>query len=135
MSLARPRWFVSRGAGVYTALIPADELPNSVNLQGVSRNMTVNQVVGMTLVAETGPSGQCYCLDQQLFDPDQALIKPGVATPVVPSSNQFFAPDAHVGDASSHQSPASASTGGEMNSDVEKPQANLMHTRRRNAFS
>lgn len=95
MTTPRPKWFVTRGPGVYTALIPVDELPYSVNLQGVPRTMTGDQVVGMTLVAGTGPPQHRYLLDRQSPFPGQTLTESAPEAPVTPPS-KFFAPDAHV---------------------------------------
>lgn len=106
MNTPRPKWFISRGADIYTALIPADELPTNVNIQGVSRNMTVDQVVGMTLVAETGKSTQRYSLDKTPYLPglgvDSVMSSPVLSpsrnffAPTTPQSKQFLAPDTNV---------------------------------------
>lgn len=63
---AKPRWFISRAPGVFVALIPADELPQSVNLRGVSRTLTTDQMVGMSFVADAGPSKQRFLLQSGL---------------------------------------------------------------------
>ncbi|KAF1354793.1 hypothetical protein BDV97DRAFT_395208 [Delphinella strobiligena] len=118
-----PKWFISRGAGVYTALIPADELPLSVNLQGVPSTMTVDQVGGMTFIAETGPTIQRFVLDRQSPFPGQAFSDVSTASPspIAPPLKQFCAPDAQVGGITSHQS--QFNTGTEMIPKVEEAQA------------
>lgn len=115
----KPQWFISRGAGVYTALIPADELPHSVNLRGVSSTMTVDQVVGMTLVAEPGPSRQRFLLDGHSFPVGYGRVDSAFPSPVDIPSKHFFAPDAHFGHAESPQS--SAAAGVEEKAEVEEP--------------
>ena len=98
MSDPRPKWFITRGPGMYTALIPADELPDSVHLQGVTRIMTGDQVVGMTLVAESPPKQQFSLAPRQFSRPVQPPISespPALLEPQNPK--QFLAPDALVG--------------------------------------
>ncbi|KAL1305641.1 hypothetical protein AAFC00_007236 [Neodothiora populina] len=77
MSGPKPEWFISRGAGVYTALIPADELPRSIQLKGVPRVMAVDEVVGMAFVAETRSARQCFSLDG---GPSAARASPSLAS-------------------------------------------------------
>lgn len=121
-TMSIPKWFISRGAGVYTALIPADELPLSVNLQGVPSTMTVDQVGGMTFIAETGPTIQRFVLDRQSPFPGQAFSDVSTASPspIAPPLKQFCAPDAQVGGITSHQS--QFNTGTEMIPKVEEAQ-------------
>lgn len=93
MSAPKPKWFISRGAGTYTALIPVDELPYTIQLQGVPRAMTADQVIGLNFVAETGPAQQRFLLERQPQLTGHGLLESPSA---VRSAKQFFAPDAFV---------------------------------------
>lgn len=121
-TMSKPRWFISRGAGVYTALIPVDELPLSVSLQGVPSTMTVDQVGGMTFIAETGSASQRFVLDRQSPFPGQPFSDAPTPSPspIAPPLKQFCAPDAQVGGITPH--PNNFNTGAEMIPKVEEAQ-------------
>ncbi|KAH0542343.1 hypothetical protein FGG08_003280 [Glutinoglossum americanum] len=56
----RPTFFMSRGGGVFTPLIPADELPADIVIVGVPRVMSFGDTAGMTSVGEIMASGLYY---------------------------------------------------------------------------
>lgn len=56
----RPIFFMSRGNGIFTPLIPADELPIDMVILGVPRVMNFDKTGGMTSVGEVMASGLHY---------------------------------------------------------------------------
>lgn len=92
----RPKWFITRGPGVYTALIPVDELPISVKLHGVSRRLSVEQLVGMSFVAEAGPLRKRFLLDANSAFPMASSAEIETMSPQSPAAAAFTAPDAHL---------------------------------------
>ncbi|KAI9768833.1 MAG: hypothetical protein M1840_004647 [Geoglossum simile] len=60
ISERRPTFFISRGDGTFTPLIPADELPANMAVLGAPRVMSFAQTIGMTSVGEVTPSGLHY---------------------------------------------------------------------------
>ncbi|KAK4996120.1 hypothetical protein LTR66_004207 [Elasticomyces elasticus] len=56
----RPQHFISRGNGVFVPLIAADELPISLQLEGVSRAIGIEQARGMQYLGDIAPSGHFY---------------------------------------------------------------------------
>lgn len=62
----RPRWYIYRGSYA-TPLIPADELPVGVEVENLSRTMTLNQVRSMECLGEIPPPTASYQLVQGTF--------------------------------------------------------------------
>jgi hypothetical protein len=56
----RPTFFMSRGNGVFTPLIPADELPTDMVIVGVPKIMGFGETTGMTSVGEIMASSLQY---------------------------------------------------------------------------
>jgi len=86
-----PRWFISRSNGVMVPLIAADELPEEIRLQGVSRSLTLGEVRGMKCLGGFPPTTTVY------------NVESGSAHPVIPcapeaaqAQNRFQAPNAMV---------------------------------------
>ena len=86
-----PRWFISRDNGVMVPLIVADELPEGIRLQGVSRSLTLGEVRGMECLGGFPPTTTVY------------NVESGSAHPVIPcapeaaqAQSRFRAPGAIV---------------------------------------
>jgi hypothetical protein len=62
----RPMYFLHRGQGKLTPMIPADELPQSVKLKNVKTEMELCDTSGMISVGEVPPSGGHYELETPL---------------------------------------------------------------------
>ncbi|KAH9835965.1 C-x8-c-x5-c-x3-h type zinc finger protein [Teratosphaeria destructans] len=67
----RPFFFIARSNGLLVPLIPADELPFNVRLQGVQRVMPIEQTYGMQYVGSAPYSGMTYKLEQDISAPMQ----------------------------------------------------------------
>jgi hypothetical protein len=59
----RPQFFISRQNGTLTALIAVDELPPSLNIQGVPRVLSHSDTHGMTSLGTVSTRGQYYIVD------------------------------------------------------------------------
>ena len=62
----RPHWYISRGGGTLTSLIPADELPHSICIQGAPRQFSASQIQDMCYVGHMPHNGVLYELEQDL---------------------------------------------------------------------
>ncbi|KAF2769072.1 hypothetical protein EJ03DRAFT_374743 [Teratosphaeria nubilosa] len=67
----RPFFFIARSNGLLVPLIPADELPFNVRLQGVQRVMPIEQTYGMQCVGSAPYTGMTYKLEQDISTPMQ----------------------------------------------------------------
>lgn len=56
------RYFISRGNGTFVPLIPADELPFNIRLDGVQRVINIESASGMTLVGTQPFTGRFFHL-------------------------------------------------------------------------
>jgi hypothetical protein len=96
----RPLYFISRNNGTYSALIPADELPFTVRLQGVPRVMSIGETCGMQHIGTLPYHGQCFLLGQETSS--STFLKQSVTgvshnrNRSQPSAKQWLAPDAIV---------------------------------------
>lgn len=96
---SQPRllYFISRSNGVFVPLIPADELPFNVRLQGVSRVLTLDQTPGMQHVATAPYTGLTFNLEHDVAM-QRSTSQPETAThsrsPSNPESKHFLPPDA-----------------------------------------
>ena len=83
-----PHWFISRGNGVMVPLIAADELPEGIRLQGVSRSLTLGEVRGIECLGGFPPTTAVY------------NVESGSAHPVIlctpQAQSRFQAPDAMI---------------------------------------
>ena len=75
-----PAWYISRGNGVYVPLVAADELPNSIELDGVPRQLneyeaSLLEAKNATLVGEVLGSGKNYTLLQPKVLPTKVRWK------------------------------------------------------------
>lgn len=61
----RPPYYITRSNGTYVPLIPADELPFSVRLQGVPRVLNSDQIFGLQQVAVLPYTGSTYQLQNE----------------------------------------------------------------------
>ena len=59
----RPQYFISRQNGTLTPLIAVDELPPSLNIQGVPRVLSHSDTHGMTSLGTVSARGQYYIVD------------------------------------------------------------------------
>ena len=63
----RPYWYITRGNGISTPLIPADQLPYNVNLRGVPRRIIPSQTRNMNNVGHLPYDGVLYELEEGLM--------------------------------------------------------------------
>ncbi|KAK5127173.1 hypothetical protein LTR85_008534 [Meristemomyces frigidus] len=97
----RPLYFLSRNNGLLVPLIPADELPFNVRLQGIQRVMQFDQTYGMQHVGTAPYTGIIFKLENDTAMMQRSNSQPPVAshvrsqssTPVNPFK-QYLAPDA-----------------------------------------
>ncbi|KAF2231695.1 hypothetical protein EV356DRAFT_535209 [Viridothelium virens] len=61
---AKPAWYITRGNGILTPLIPADELPHEVRLRGISRQISSTETQAMNHVGHMPHNGAVYELEQ-----------------------------------------------------------------------
>lgn len=61
----RPSYYITRGNGTYVPLIPADELPFTVRLQGVPRVLNADQIFGLQQVAMLPYTGFTFQLQTE----------------------------------------------------------------------
>ena len=59
----RPQYIVIRPNGTMVPLIAADELPATISVRGVPRNMTPHDISGMTVVGTLDPRHRQYVVD------------------------------------------------------------------------
>ena len=64
-----PCWFISRGNGVMVPLIAADELPEGIRLQGVSRSLTLGEVRGIECLGGFPPTTAVYNVESGSVHP------------------------------------------------------------------
>ena len=65
-SSPRPFFFISRNTGVAVALVPADELPFNIRLQGIPRVLRLEETMGMQHVGSAYWTGQTYKLEPEI---------------------------------------------------------------------
>ncbi|KAK4539443.1 hypothetical protein LTR36_010920 [Oleoguttula mirabilis] len=116
----RPLYFLSRNNGLLVPLIPADELPFNVRLQGVQRVMQFEQTYGMQHVGTAPYTGLTFKLENDPTMMQRSNSHPPVATHVrsqtstpVNPFKQYLAPDALARQAlaqSAHNHAAAAGT-------------------------
>ncbi|EKG14466.1 Zinc finger CCCH-type protein [Macrophomina phaseolina MS6] len=58
----RPNWFIQRDNGVYVPVIPVDELPPDIELDGAPRELKMDDAQGMRFLERVPLSGQTYTL-------------------------------------------------------------------------
>ncbi|KAJ9655931.1 hypothetical protein H2198_005279 [Neophaeococcomyces mojaviensis] len=56
----RPQFFLARDNGTIAPLIPVDELPHHIRIEGISRNILINETEGMTCVGTIPARHQQY---------------------------------------------------------------------------
>ncbi|KAI7203442.1 hypothetical protein KC316_g6065 [Hortaea werneckii] len=61
----RPLYFISRNNGVLVPLVPADELPYTIRLQGLPRALRFDQTVGMQHVGTAPYTGMTFRFDDE----------------------------------------------------------------------
>ncbi|GAB1729148.1 hypothetical protein NU195Hw_g3412t1 [Hortaea werneckii] len=61
----RPLYFISRNNGVLVPLVPADELPYTIRLQGLPRVLRFDQTVGMQHVGTAPYTGITFKIDDE----------------------------------------------------------------------
>ncbi|KAI7283016.1 hypothetical protein KC345_g3149 [Hortaea werneckii] len=61
----RPLYFISRNNGVLVPLVPADELPYSIRLQGLPRVLRFDQTVGMQHVGTAPYTGMTFKIEDE----------------------------------------------------------------------
>ncbi|KAK7542655.1 uncharacterized protein J3D65DRAFT_674479 [Phyllosticta citribraziliensis] len=64
-TLIRPHWFTHRDNGNYVPVIPVDELPLGVCLEGVPRSINPDEAQGMKFLGSLRYTGQTYSLVEQ----------------------------------------------------------------------
>ncbi|KAI9784267.1 MAG: hypothetical protein M1839_002327 [Geoglossum umbratile] len=89
--MQRPTFFMSRGNGVFTPLIPADELPIDVAIVGVPKVMSFAQTTGMTSVGEVVASGLHYEVKLENDIDRQPGVKPPLMSPTFHTSGTALA--------------------------------------------
>jgi hypothetical protein len=89
--MQRPTFFMSRGNGVFTPLIPADELPIDVAIVGVPKVMSFAQTTGMTSVGEVVTSGLHYEVKLENDIDRQPGVKPPLTSPSFHTSGTALA--------------------------------------------
>ncbi|KAF2099733.1 hypothetical protein NA57DRAFT_75237 [Rhizodiscina lignyota] len=96
----KPQWVLSRGNGIFTPLVPVDELPSYVQLQGAPRVITLHQANGMTLLGEQKHTSFYVAVPEH-----QLPIRPAVSwctsttygsSPESVSGHTFQAPGARI---------------------------------------
>jgi hypothetical protein len=94
MSERRPTFFISRSNGIFTPLIPADELPPDMVVVGVPKVMSFAQTTGMTSVGEVTPSGLHYQVKiEKDVDQNSGVMHPFVSSPPYAPLPSRYAPD------------------------------------------
>ncbi|KAI7329598.1 hypothetical protein KC315_g6077 [Hortaea werneckii] len=61
----RPLYFISRNNGVFVPLVPADELPYTIRLQGLPRVLRFDQTVGMQHVGTAPYTGMTFKIEDE----------------------------------------------------------------------
>ncbi|KAI6914240.1 hypothetical protein KC318_g9847 [Hortaea werneckii] len=61
----RPLYFISRNNGVFVPLVPADELPYTIRLQGLPRVLPFDQTVGMQHVGTAPYTGMTFKIEDE----------------------------------------------------------------------
>jgi len=99
-SQPRPLYFLSRNNGLLVPLIPADELPFNVRLQGVPRVMQFDQTYGMQHVGTAPYTGMTFKLECETTlqrsnsqPPAPTHVRSQSNTPINPFK-RYLAPDA-----------------------------------------
>lgn len=77
------RYFISRNNGTIVPLLPADELPYNIRLEGVQRVMKMENASGMTLVGTLPFTGRFFKLDT---NPSQRPTADIADKPIAPPS-------------------------------------------------
>lgn len=101
-NLDQPRlsYYITRTNGTFVPLIPADELPFNVRLQGVPRLLNSDQIFGLQQVAMLPYTGQVFKLENETTSHQRSSSQPpGNSQPHSYSnsdSSAFHAPDAHA---------------------------------------
>lgn len=68
------RYFISRNNGTLVPLVPADELPYNVRLEGVQRVITMENASGMTLVGTLPFTGRLFRLHTSSIQRPEVII-------------------------------------------------------------
>lgn len=68
------RYFISRNNGTLVPLVPADELPYNIRLEGVQRVMTMENASGMTLVGTLPFTGRLFKLHTSSIQRPEVII-------------------------------------------------------------
>jgi len=96
----RPLYFLSRNNGLLVPLVPADELPFNVRLQGVPRVMQIDKTYGMQHVGTATYTGMTFKLECDIAmqrsnsqPPAATHVRSQSSTPVNPFK-QYLAPEA-----------------------------------------
>lgn len=58
----RPNWFIQRENGAYVPVIPVDELPPEIDLEGAPRALRMDDAQGMKFLEKLPFNGQTYSL-------------------------------------------------------------------------
>ncbi|GME38451.1 Zinc finger CCCH-type protein [Neofusicoccum parvum] len=58
----RPNWFIQRENGAYVPVIPVDELPPDIDLEGAPRSLKMEDAQGMKFLEKLPFNGQTYSL-------------------------------------------------------------------------
>ncbi|KAL1617593.1 hypothetical protein SLS56_010916 [Neofusicoccum ribis] len=62
----RPNWFIQRENGAYVPVIPVDELPPDIDLEGAPRSLKMEDAQGMKFLEKLPFNGQTYSLAKSL---------------------------------------------------------------------
>ena len=115
LSSTTPRiaYFISRTNGSLVPLVPADELPYSIRLQGLPRILRADQTYGMQQVGVLSYTGNLFKLEHEIpmvrstSQPQSPTIgRNHTSSP----SNQFMPPDALVRQAAANSAGAGVTT-------------------------
>ena len=107
----RPTFFMSRGNGIFTPLIPADELPTDMMIVGVPKIMNFDKTTGMTSVGEIMASGLHYEIKRGKDMDQQCGTKPSLSPQSFQVPNAVLVKHPLFADARGPTTPSSARQG------------------------
>ncbi|KAI6799938.1 hypothetical protein KC361_g2613 [Hortaea werneckii] len=94
----RPLYFISRNNGVLVPLVPADELPYTIRLQGLPRVLRFDQTVGMQHVGTAPYTGMTFRIEEDGVHRSTSQPPTGLHTrsqsALVNPVKKYLAPDA-----------------------------------------
>ncbi|GME66135.1 putative c-x8-c-x5-c-x3-h type zinc finger protein [Neofusicoccum parvum] len=84
----RPNWFIQRENGAYVPVIPVDELPPDIDLEGAPRSLKMEDAQGMKFLEKLPFNGQTYSLATTAAALPKFEFNPAVHTRPLPPSGR-----------------------------------------------